>query len=267
MARVKLDPPRGVLSSPSTTTQAHVRYARFHPAAALAASIEHYWSVRWDLDRAMHRAETLGHPSVHAIFEDGKARIWGPATQRFERVLTGRDRVFGVKFRPGTFRGLTSSPVSQLADHQRAFTRVFRDGRAFADAILRTDSPEQCAALADEFFTPRVPPLSVALAATRDLVERLAKDATIKSVDDAATLAGTDVRTLQRRFRDRVGVSPKWIIQRYRLHEAAARIERDPRCDLAALAVDVGYFDQPHFSRAFKKLVGVTPHAFASARR
>jgi len=64
-------------------------------------------------------------------------------------------------------------------------------------------------------------------------------------------------------FDDYVGVSPKWVIQRYRLHEAAERIARGGVEDFADLALELGYADQAHFIRDFKKLVGRSPAEYA----
>jgi AraC-like DNA-binding protein len=86
-----------------------------------------------------------------------------------------------------------------------------------------------------------------------------------RRVDDVARATGTSERELQRLFKEYVGVSPKWVIQRYRLHEALARVEAG--FDSAALAADLGYFDQAHFTRDFRALIGVSPGAYAKALR
>ena len=70
-------------------------------------------------------------------------------------------------------------------------------------------------------------------------------------------------RTLQRLFRRHVGVGPKWVLQRARLHDAVDRIDRGGVRDLAALAVELGWFDQAHFTRDFTALVGQSPAAYA----
>ncbi len=49
-------------------------------------------------------------------------------------------------------------------------------------------------------------------------------DPAITRVEDLCALAGCSKRTLQRLFREYVGVTPKWVLQRIRLHEAAERM-------------------------------------------
>ena len=88
---------------------------------------------------------------------------------------------------------------------------------------------------------------------------------------DTVTLAaerhGLSERTLQRLFRRYVGVGPKWVLQRARLHDAVERLDTaDGPVDLAALATELGWFDQAHFTRDFTALVGQSPAAYAARR-
>jgi AraC-like DNA-binding protein len=84
----------------------------------------------------------------------------------------------------------------------------------------------------------------------------LAAEAT--TVEELCAHAGYSKRTLQRLFREYVGVSPKWVLQRIRLHEAAERMA-EGEGDWPRLALDLGYFDQAHFIKAFKAVIGLTP--------
>jgi AraC-like DNA-binding protein len=69
-------------------------------------------------------------------------------------------------------------------------------------------------------------------------------------------------RALQRLTRRRIGLSPKWLIQRRRLHEAADRLRRGEQVDLARVAIELGYADQAHFTRDFRSATGLTPGEF-----
>jgi AraC-like DNA-binding protein len=66
-------------------------------------------------------------------------------------------------------------------------------------------------------------------------------------------------RALQRLFSDYVGVSPKWVIRRSRLHDAASRLANAEDVNLTQLAQELGYCDQAHFARDFKTIVGRSP--------
>jgi len=95
------------------------------------------------------------------------------------------------------------------------------------------------------------------------IVALIVAERAITRVDHVVERADVGKRTLQRLFHEYVGVSPRWIIKRYRLHEAAQRLADDPDAALADLALDLGYCDQAHFVRDFKSVVGRPPAAYA----
>ena len=79
--------------------------------------------------------------------------------------------------------------------------------------------------------------------------------------------AGMTVRTLQRGFAEYVGAGPKWVIQRCRLQDAAARAAGAEPVDWAALAVELGFADQAHLTRAFTATIGVPPAVYTRQAR
>ena len=95
------------------------------------------------------------------------------------------------------------------------------------------------------------------------LVERAEADRTILRARQLADLAGVSDRTLQRWFREYVGVSPKSVVQRHRLLDVAAAAHDDDDVDWAALAAELGYADQSHLIRHFRAVVGESPARYA----
>lgn len=57
--------------------------------------------------------------------------------------------------------------------------------------------------------------------------------------------------------------SPTWMIRRYRIQEAAARLEAGDVHSWSDLALDLGYADQSHFSNDFRRFVGRPPATYA----
>jgi AraC-like DNA-binding protein len=99
------------------------------------------------------------------------------------------------------------------------------------------------------------------------VVEHVEGDPEVQRVGQVCEKFGLTERTLQRLTRRRIGLSPKWLIQRRRLHEAAERLRDVVRPDLARVAADLGYADQAHFARDWRTVTGLTPGEYAAEPR
>jgi len=111
----------------------------------------------------------------------------------------------------------------------------------------------------------RLPEADPRTALVTRLLNAIAEDRGIVRVEQIVALSKLSQRALQRLFREYVGVSPKWVLQRYRLLEAAERLAAG-ETDGARVAHELGYFDQAHFIRDFKAIVGRSPGAFSAER-
>lgn len=257
------DAPRGVLRA--NLGDGVFTHARQLPAPALAACVEHYWCVRWNLrGQPPQLQETLPHPNVHLVIEHGEARVWGVHDGRYRRVLEGRETVFGVKFAAGGFRAFLRHPVATLANRSQPARELFGAGiDAIVPAIPACVDIAAMAALVEPLLLAQLPPSDPLAAQARALVAQAAGDRGLLRAEQLAEHAGMGLRALQRLFRDYVGASPKWVIQRYRLHEAIAQLQAGHTLDWPGLALALGYYDQAHFIRDFRRLVGCAPADYA----
>ena len=267
--RRAVGPPRGILNQ--AAPDGTMTHDRLLPAPALAAAVAHFWQVTWSL-RGPYLAETLPHPCVHITVEHDaggtSARIGGVSTARFTRTLRGDGWVFGIKLRPGALSTFLDGEASDLAERVVPMVDLLGPaGPALARALLTAKDLGGRIAAAERVLVPIARPLTEEAVRTRDLCERMAADRTLLRAEDGAAALGVGLRTLERLFARHVGVSPKWVIRRYRLHEAADQLQSTPGVALAALAASLGYADQAHFARDFKAVIGVTPKAFAGVAR
>jgi AraC family transcriptional regulator len=79
--------------------------------------------------------------------------------------------------------------------------------------------------------------------------------------DDLARIVQLSTSHFFRAFKKSFGETPLGYVMRQRMYYARARMlsSRDP---LVKIALDCGMCDQSHFSRVFRKIVGVNPHAW-----
>jgi len=258
-------PARGIIH-PGTAEQNAIEHERVVPAAGLSPWIRHFWWVKWDL-KAPAQRENLPHPSVHLTFEEGRAEIVGVVTRRFQVQLEAQGWVLGAKFEPGAFSSFAGMPVSKLTDRRVRAQEVFADALALAAEIAACASMEDRITHLSRYFQNRPLLLSEEARLAGALVRRLEGDRTMLRVEDLCREEGISVRRLQRIFQRHVGVSAKWVICRYRIHEALVRLEEvsfgeRKSVNWAELALELGYYDQPHFINDFVSMVGVTPEQY-----
>lgn len=86
------------------------------------------------------------------------------------------------------------------------------------------------------------------------------------SIAEIASAAGVHRATLVRAFRAHLQCSPASYIRRLRLEHAADALRRGDK-SIGEIALECGFYDQSHFTNAFRRLRGVTPRAFARMRR
>jgi AraC-like DNA-binding protein len=256
-------PPRGLLHEPADASES--RHSRRLPSEDLRAFVQSYWIVNWDLNASGPRTvQTIPHPSVHLVLERAKSRVHGILKGRFTRVLEGRGRVFGIKFRPGGFYPFVNSPVSELTNRVISAREVFGlAAEILESAVLAFENEAEMIGAAERFLRGRMPQRDEAAEFAGRVVDSICADREVLTVEDVVTRFNVGKRTLQRLFDRYVGVSPKWVIRVYRLHEIIERLKAGESVDFASLSQDLGYFDQAHFVKDFKSIVGRTPTEYA----
>jgi AraC-like DNA-binding protein len=246
-------------------------------AEPLRPFVERYWSVRWDrTGQSPFRSEVLSHPSVNVSVESGTVPRFGVAlpavllhgvvTRRFAVDLTGAGRVSAVKFRPGGFAAFTGTLPAR--DSVVPLGPELDLGASdLLAAVLAEEDDDDRAAVLDAALLPRAPEPPDPYVDLLGLIGVMIDDRSLVRVEQVAALGGLSARSLQRLFASYVGVPPKAVLSRYRLQDAAAAIDAGLVDDLADLAASLGWFDQAHFSRDFRAVVGVTPSAYQQRTR
>lgn len=251
------------MSSRSSGSRVDAR--TYAPSPDLAHVVAALWMSRWDLrGQAPHVVELLSDPSVNVAFEAGRGRVVGVHTRLWRRELAGASLVRAVKLRPGAARAVLGAPAHLFTDRSTPAGPVLGRGvRSAALAILEPARDEVGLEALQDFLRARVPAALDAKASLAvALVEEVASKPELTSVARLAKRAGLSPRPLERLFRDEVGASPKWVIRRARLQEAALALERGDSGSIAELAARLGYADHAHLTRDFKAATGKPPSAF-----
>ncbi|MGZ4718742.1 MAG: DUF6597 domain-containing transcriptional factor, partial [Acidimicrobiales bacterium] len=214
---------RGILDP--NAAQATFRLDRFDPSPEVARFVDRYWVVSWELPAGTtHEQEVLTHPAVNVVFEPSGAGVHGVQRRRQVQQLEGAGWALGIMFRPAGFRPFLGRSLAGITGRRLELAEVF--GPASVDSerrVSRAPDAEAMVAAADRFLAARTPVAPQPGERISAVVERIAADPALVRVDELSRRLSLSPRHLQRLFADQVGVSPKWVIRRYRLYEAAGR--------------------------------------------
>lgn len=237
---------------------------RYAASEHLADLVERYWIPVWSLPEPSTQS-TLQHPVCLIVISNTYARFYGVTRGRSSVTLEGDGWAVGTMFTPAAGRLVLGRSVAGVTD-------------TFVD-LAEVDGLDDAALVAEIHDAMRDPHDPVGHAAAIAAVERrlaaylpidepgrminevvawLREHPEVTRVDELAAHVGLSERSLQRLVEQRVGMSPKWLVQRRRLHDAVEALKAG-ESSLADMAARLGYADQAHFTHDFRTVTGMTP--------
>ncbi len=181
-------------------------------------------------------------------------------------VLPG-DRFVGMRLQPvaaGPLLGV--APVVQ-ANTAGPLPALFgQPAGPLAAALAATPTLAAAAAVMDAAILDAVPRLDLPDPLVGRVAELLVKSRGADRIEAIAAELALSPRTLLRRFRAATGITPKQYARVVRFRFAAMEL-LDDTVRLSQLAAMGGYADQPHLTREWARLLGVTPRHLAELVR
>ena len=236
---------------------------RYAPSDHLVDLVDRYWIPVWSLAEPSTQS-TLQHPVCLVVVSNTYARFYGVSRGRSSVTLEGDGWAVGTMLSPAAGRLVLGRPVAEVTDTWVELGDLL-PGPALVDdvrAAMHDDPHDPAAHLVaiarvESWLETHLPVDATGLAVNR-LVAWLRDHPEVTRVDEVAREAGLSERSLQRLVEQRIGLSPKWLLQRRRLHDAVEAL-KSGRGTLADLAADLGYADQAHFTHDFRTVTGMTP--------
>lgn len=251
-------------------------FAEYIPAALCQAHIAAYW---------VRRAETA--PAGRRIYADGCADLIynaGPRTVYYHPMakqdvviplqpgvlyLGGTMTAYGiVRSEPGgVFTGIRFWPGGFYTLFAQTMQPAVDTLVEFPDKGLRAVMQDEAAlgSRLDRWFEERMGSSVREAKYDFSLLRRLAYASGGRvSVEALAQEAHVSNRTLERIFKENVGIPPKEFLRIVRFQEVLKRLRNsgEPAVSeesLLRIAFDLGYYDHAHLTNEFKKYAGIRP--------
>lgn len=262
------DVERAHLVDPADTS---FRIARLSPAPEMSTLLRRYWVPVWSVPRGATRTQqVLQYPCALIVVSNCYARFYGVATGLSQTELEGTGWAFGVMLQPATGHLLTGQPMHRFRDTYVNLPEGLPGGEglvAQVRATLQADPADgqrqRTAAGLIEAALAHLLPIGPEAERINDVVAYVEGKPDLVRVAGLVEAFATTERSLQRLTGRWLGLTPRWLVQRRRLHEAAERL-REREVDLGRVAAELGYADQAHFNRDWRKVTGMTPGQFAA---
>lgn len=251
-----------------------MHYQQFQPSAAAAECVEFYWTL-----------EDASPPAaVQTVVPDGRSGIilnfdrpfesqangaWtsqpecffvGQLTRPLSLRPSGSTAMVGVQFRPQGAARLIGMPMAEVSDTVRSVEDLSRGLHREFERIRDLGTPARAVRAIDHWASGlatakggKADPLSDALVVIEASVG-------LSDIGLVAHRVGWTVRQLERSFKERVGITPKFFARMQRFQEVLRNTD-EPGLNWADVAMRCGYFDQAHLIRDFRQFSGKPPTA------
>jgi AraC-like DNA-binding protein len=234
--------------------------------------LQRFWIPVWTVPPGQEAPQrVLQYPVALLVVAADYARFYGVVSGLSTTTLTGTGWAVGVMCAPAAGALVAGGPMTDHTDRFVDLADVLGGAGERLTAEVRDamaadpHAPEAHARAMVSFGDAlrRFLPVDDDGLLVNRVVAFVEGDREVTRVAQVCEEFGISERALQRLVSRRLGLTPKWLIQRRRLQEAAERLRGDPRRigDVAAL---LGYADQAHFTRDFARVTSMTPGQFAA---
>lgn len=260
--------------------EVNLKYQTFQPHPHLQSLVKCYWTLEVPRQEESQKQLIIPDGCIEMIFILGddvkrytsenrfiiqpREIVLGQITEQFFIEPTGKVNSFAVRFFPYGFANFVSIPIKKLANKETPLKSLFgkKLSQELARKIKHATDTQQRIKIVEAFLLDKLK--------AKTTIDNIVK-ATIDMMSD--TKGGVPInsilkndlskrRQLERKFHEKVGISPKQLGKVIRLQAALKMLLNHHSENLTKVAYDNEYYDQAHFTKDFKEFTGITPKEF-----
>jgi len=257
-----------------------MNYQTYKPHKDLASIVKFYWTLEVPFDPKNQKQKIVPDGCIEMTFNFGdkikrytsetefilhpNAMVMGQRTKSYYILPAGNVDTFAICFYPIGFVNFVKTSLDNLVDKETPLAELF--GQAEANEleqqmIQATDSQERINII-EAFLLKKLNEKNTISNIVKSTVDVLLKTNGTTPINVILKDDVSKRRQLERHFRKQIGISPKQLGKAIRLQTTLNLLLNKKSETLTDIAYEREYFDQNHFIKDFKDIVGFTPKEF-----
>lgn len=174
-------------------------------------------------------------------------------------------RIYGVRFKPFAFATIIKTPIHLLNDQFLPLEKLFpinNSTQKQIQRIIKCEGLEEKTQLVNTLFLDLFEDSFFIDQTLREQLNYILDRKGLIQVKALFSEFGISKVTLRKHFINKVGLTPKKVSRIWRMNYFLQLKEKETEENLTSLCLASGFYDQAHFIKEFKSLLGRSPREF-----
>jgi len=246
-------------------------YKQIYPIEPLQKYVRYFWVLEGnsqDFSEKIFKIMSDGMPGL--IFQTNKKAfrdknnqelpqlfVYGQTTRYTEQRAINSFQNIGIYFQPSALKSIFRIDANELTNQHIDIDDLLKT--TITEQISNTASTDEKIALLSTFLLRQLQRTNINSQKPDFAIAQLEKGMSLQDVQNELKMSE---RSLERYFKQYIGISPKLFSRIGRFQSALEIIRHPPFEKLTDIAYQSDYFDQSHFIRDFKEFAGTSPKKF-----
>lgn len=252
-------------------------YREFQPHPKLAKFIECYWTAKADQPPFRKQESLIPDGTIELMFNFGDnyshiteesrknikgSHIIGIRKQSLFISQTKKQNFFSIRFKLGGTYPFFKIPAHLFANAFYGLNELLdKKYKELEQQLQEAQSDELRVTITERCLLQMLDKDMGDYGFVNACSARLMQNSPLK-IQDLATEFNTTYKTIERKFKNVIGLTPTELLKIKRFNKALYSMYSCRYDSLSAIAGECGYYDQSHFIREFKQLTRYSPREF-----
>ncbi|MCE7044429.1 helix-turn-helix domain-containing protein [Dyadobacter sp. CY312] len=248
-----------------------MNYQQIHPAEPLRKYVRYFWTLGDNDINFSHKTFKIvsdGLPGLifqenpKSFFDENdkllpQVFLYGQTTKHTNHAAKDHFRNIGIYFQPTALKSVFGIDANELTNKHVDISELFKND--LADQLSNSRTTCERIELLSSFLMQQANQKKIENRKVNFAAAQLLRGVSLRHVQNELDISE---RSLERYFRQYVGIPPKMYTRINRFQSALESLRQTPSDKLTDIAYQNNYFDQSHFIRDFNEFAGTSPKHF-----